>query len=46
MVDNHPSVRVKPEGESVVIDHKSHGYHALSIIYPYLIGPTCGTARE
>jgi len=34
MVDNHPSVRVKPEGKGVVVDHKSHGYHAVSIMYP------------
>jgi len=26
MVDNHPSVRAKPEGKGVVIDHKFHGY--------------------
>ena len=26
------SVRVQPEGEGVVINHKSHGYHAVSII--------------
>jgi len=34
MVDNHPSVRAKPEGKGVVIDHKFHSYHAVSIIYP------------
>jgi len=34
MVDNHPSARAKPEGKGVVIDHKFHGYHAVSIIYP------------
>ena len=26
MADNHPSVRAKPKGEGVVIDHKSHSY--------------------
>ena len=31
MVDNHPSVRAKPENEGV---DKSHGYHAVSIVYP------------
>jgi len=34
MVDNHPSARAKPEGEGVVIDHKSLGYCAVTIIYP------------
>ena len=34
MVDYHPSAKAKPEGEGVVIDHKSHGYYAVSIIYP------------
>jgi len=34
MVDNHPSVRAKLKGKGVVIDHKSHGYRAVSIIYP------------
>ena len=34
MVDNHPSAKAKPEGEGVVIDHKSHGYYAVSITYP------------
>ena len=34
MVDDHLSVRAKPVGEGVVIDHKSHGYHAINIIYP------------
>jgi len=32
--DNHPSARAKPEGEGVVINHKSHGYSAVSTIYP------------
>jgi len=45
MVDNHPSTRVKPKDEGVVIDHKSHGYCAVSII-SYLIGLTSGAARE
>jgi len=35
MVDNNLSARVKPEG--VVIDHKSHDYCAISIIYPTLL---------
>ena len=30
MVDNHQGARAKPEGEGVVIDHKSHGYHAVT----------------
>ena len=34
MVDNNLSARVKPEGEGVVIDHKSHGYGAIIVIYP------------
>ena len=34
MVDNHLSVRAKPKGKGVVIHHKSHGYRAVSIIYP------------
>ena len=47
MVDNHPSARAKPEGEGVVIDHKSPGYCAVTIILSYLIiSPTSGAARE
>ena len=34
MVDNYPSARAKPEGEGVDINHKTHGYRAVSIIYP------------
>jgi len=38
MVDSHlqlsASTRAKPKGEGVVIDHKSHGYHTVSITYP------------
>jgi len=37
LVDNHPSAGAKPEGEGVVIDHKSHGYCAVSIKYPTLL---------
>ena len=29
-----PSTRAQPVGEGVAIDHKSHGYRAVSIIYP------------
>ena len=34
MVDNYPSARAKPEGEGVDINHKTHGYRAVSITYP------------
>jgi len=34
MVDNHPSVRAKPEGEGVDINHTSHDYHAVFYILP------------
>ena len=34
MIDNHLGAREKPEGKGVVIDHKSHGYCAVSIMYP------------
>jgi len=34
MVDNHPSTKVKLQGEGVVIDHKSHGYRAVLYILP------------
>jgi len=47
MLDNHPSARVKPMGEGVVIDHKSHGYGAVSIIYPtWLVQLVAPLARE
>ena len=29
-----PSPRAQPEGKGVVIDHKSHGYRAITITYP------------
>ena len=43
MVDNHPSARVKPEGEGVVINRKSRGYRAIIIILKKK--KTSGTAQ-
>ena len=46
MAVNEPSPRAKPEDKVYLRCHKSLATRAITIIYPHLIGPDCGTRSK